>query len=96
MREHDCPRHLVLGDFCSNGDGMRPPVDIIHPQAHDFFSAQCSIVREQHNRLISCRELREHKLQDGFPLALVGNPWNGGGSRDEASLVVHARLREPG
>ena len=31
IREHNRPRHLVFGDCCSNGHGMRLPVDVIHP-----------------------------------------------------------------
>jgi hypothetical protein len=66
---------------------MHLPVDIIHTQQHNFFSAQCPIVCEQHNRLISCRERGENIFQDGFPLVLIRNPGDGDWSRDKAAGV---------
>src|SRR5258708_25981734 len=39
MGEHNDPRHVVLRDFGTDGDGMRPPIDIIDTQLYDLFAA---------------------------------------------------------
>src|SRR5690349_17281712 len=65
---------------------MGAPINIINAQQHDLLPTESSIVRYQHNGLISCRAVRQDMRQDGPPLALIGNPGNRGGNRDQAAL----------
>src|SRR5258708_24943342 len=88
VRENDGSWHVVLRGLSSNGDGMGSPINIIKAHLDKLLTAQCPIMGEQHNDLIAKRAVGQHMLQDGFPLPLVGNPGNRGGTRDEAPLLA--------